>query len=153
MGSPDGSGPEGGGGGGASVEEGSFPFSLTGFATPPSGTIYYSKIGNMVTLFLSGGSSVTGTSNATTMTIANGTLPEEIRPPLGDVIVEAPVVNDGGNVMGFARINAAGGITFTRPTNPAIASGGGFTGSGTKGLARIEGGIGFYTTYGLTYNP
>jgi hypothetical protein len=47
-------------------EEGTFTFTGTGFTTSPTGTAYYTKIGDQVTLRIP---DITGTSNTTAMTI------------------------------------------------------------------------------------
>jgi hypothetical protein len=47
-------------------EEGTFTFTGTGFTTTPTGTAYYTKIGDQVTLRIP---DITGTSNTTAMTI------------------------------------------------------------------------------------
>ena len=59
---------------GSGYEEGSFTFTGNGFTTTPTGTAYYTKIGNQVTLLIP---DITGTSNTTTCTISG--LPVALR--------------------------------------------------------------------------
>lgn len=118
----------------------SYTGTLTGYASPPTGTIYYCKIGAHVTLFVpSAGSGLSGTSNATSMTITG--MPAAIRPTRTQ-IVQFPGVGDNSALIGdgeqiLAQIDTAGVITFL--INGSSTA---FTASGTKGT-----GLGGTITY------
>lgn len=105
---------------------GSFTVTLTGCTTSPTGTAYYSRAGQTVTLLLP---AVTGTSNATAMTFSG--LPTALQASFSQY-VSLPIATDGGVVATnvFAYIaSASGSIEFGRAGSTT-----GWTNSGTKGL-------------------
>jgi hypothetical protein len=107
---------------------GSFAPSWLGFAngSEPSGALRYYKIGRLVTLYTP--TALTGTSNATSMSITN--VPLQIRP----TALRVPVmVTDNGNIaMGMIGFSGMSTFDFYIGTTPPNSSG--FTNSGTKGL-------------------
>lgn len=118
----------------ATLVEGSFTGTLTGYASGPTGTVYYRIVANsagagkICTLFL--GADILGTSNANSLTMTG--LPVDVRPSRA---VRAPCFvrdNSVGDYIGAATIDASGStITFaiSSPLN-----GGGFSASNQKGL-------------------
>jgi hypothetical protein len=106
---------------------GSFTGVLSGMTTVTSGTINYSRIGNFVALKISGGGSITGTSNTTSMTLSS--LPTVCRPKTTIDVFCAGVFDNGVGVSSLTRISTAGGVTFA-----TSVTGGAFTAAGTKGL-------------------
>jgi hypothetical protein len=113
------------------IAGGSYTGTLTGFATPPTGTIYYAKVGAIVSLFYpNAGSGFSGTSNSTSMTITG--MPATIRPTRTQT-VRCPAVGDNSLSIGdgeeiLAQIDTSGVITFL--INGSTT---GFTASGVKG--------------------
>ena len=116
-----------------SVEtSGSFTGTLTGFASGPTGTVNYHKIGSRVTLYLT--AQISGTSNATTLTMTG--LPAAVRPVNAISVMVTSVLDTGTPNFGNADIASAGStITFAVPNGTkGNTSTSGFTNSGTKGL-------------------
>lgn len=118
----------------ATLVTGSFTGTLTGYASGPTGTVNYkvtsdsSGVGKIVVLSLSAG--ISGTSNATSMTMTG--LPVAVSPSTA-VFIPTYIIDAGANAAGAAQIAASGTtITFYKGTAPPSASG--FTGSSTKGL-------------------
>lgn len=115
----------------ATAGTGTYTGTLTGFATPPTGTIRYCVMGAIVALYIpSAGSGLSGTSNSTAMTITG--MPAAIRPARTQ-IVQFPGVGDNSLLIGdgeqiLAQIGTDGVITFL-----INGSATGFTASGTKG--------------------
>lgn len=118
--------------------KGSFTGTLTGYATPPTGTINYTIQGRMCTL--SAFAAITGTSNAVTLTLTG--LPAEVRPVSAKAHLAFGLEDNtafpwfggfsltaGGSVASFfmAAVSTAPGSVAGNPS--------GFTASGTKGLA------------------
>lgn len=118
-----------------SVVSGSFVPNWTGFGVPPTGNIFYQKIGGLV-IAQCDAAGMTGTSNSTAMTITN--LPAILRPqtdanPRGLCIV----TDSGASAVGAFSFGATPGqVIFykgTAPPNPA-----GFTAAGSKGLSPYQ---------------
>lgn len=104
-----------------------FTATYTGFTVAQTGTVVWSRAGNMVSLVLV---TSTGTSNAVTMTWAAATLPAEIRPTNTQTIVIA-VQDNGVNAAGQITIFGDGSVQFGK----APGANGGFTAAGVKGIA------------------
>jgi hypothetical protein len=108
-------------------EEGTFTATLTGVSGSVTGTAYWTRTGKMVTLLLPG---LAGTSNATTCTItgmSSGIFPAR------KISRECTIADNGALFSGVGygfEIGTSGTITLYLAT-----SAGGFTNSGTKGLA------------------
>ena len=104
--------------------EGSFTGTLTGCTTSPTGTIYYVKNGNTITLAIN--SALTATSNSVAMTITG--VPAVLRPAVANVIVVSLVQDVSSNSVSVGVVGTTGTMTFYK-----TADGGNFTTSGTKG--------------------
>jgi hypothetical protein len=104
-------------------EEGSFTFTGTGFTTSPTGTAYYTKIGNQVTVKIP---SITGTSNTTAFTITG--LPVALRSGTAYVFW-ARVYNNSTTYFGM--LYGAHDNAVTVYWDAATSA---FTASGTKGI-------------------
>jgi hypothetical protein len=108
-------------------DTGSFTITYTGFTANPTGTAVWTRVGNLVTLFLPTG---TGTSNANTFT-ATG-LPSAIQPARTQTVaVPAYQLEDAtANVVNPAANFSAGSgtVTFWKNGNPTC------TNSGAKGV-------------------
>lgn len=119
---------------------GTYTGTLTGYASPPTGTIRYCAMGGIVALYVpTAASGFSGTSNATSMTITG--MPAAIKPARTQ-IVQFPGVGDNSALIGdgeqiLAQIGTDGVITFL-----INGSSTGFTASGTKGT-----GLGGTITY------
>lgn len=105
----------------------SFVANLTGMTATITGNISQEINGNIVTLTLTGGNAITGTSNSTSFTINN--LPTYSQ-PVYKTIVPCILEDNSQLVSGWATISG-GTITFGSGAN---YSSGGFTASGFKGL-------------------
>lgn len=111
----------------ADIVTGSFTGTLTGGTTSPTGTVYYRKVGNIVSLNYFG-SSWAMTSNATTMTMTG--LPSALRTTNADgAIIPCLVYDNGAYAIGFAAPINDGTISFGKAGDIA-----GFTSSGSKGV-------------------
>ncbi len=121
------------------IAQGTFTGTLTGYAANPTGTVNYQRVGKIVTLWIT--SAITGTSNATTMTMTG--LPAVIQTASAvsttctgfraDVTTGA-----SSNVgLGWASINV-GTMTFNLITASGVAyyqtGANNFANTGTKGL-------------------
>lgn len=115
-----------------SVISGSFVPAWTGFSVDPTCTIFYTKIGGLVSMTF-GAVNTTGTSNATSMTITN--LPSVLRPPTDSNVRASCVLTDNAaqavGAFGFGVV--PGTIVFAKGTAPPSATG--FTNVGSKGFA------------------
>jgi len=107
----------------------------TGFSSSPSGNISYLDLGAVVFLWVS--TQLTGTSDATGMTITN--LPAAIRPASGDRYIPCQLVDDNTALSGAVRVENGGTMTFymvqqigSTKVGPVIS---GFTASGVKGFS------------------
>lgn len=87
--------------------DGSFTITLTGVTTSVTGTAYWVRDNNGVTLEIP---VLSGTSNTTAATLTG--LPVEIRPQRAQS-VSARVRNNGGVSQGAARIETDGSITLS----------------------------------------
>lgn len=119
-----------------SVVSGSFTPTWTGFGgSPPTGTIFYQKIGGLVILQCDA-IGMTGTSTTTALTITN--LPAILRPQTDPAARVVCMVTDNGvqavGAMSFGV--AAGTVVFYKGTAPPDAAG--FTGAGSKGLSPYQ---------------
>jgi hypothetical protein len=105
---------------------GTFTGALTGYASPPTGTVSWFANGHEITLTIPA-AGISGTSNATTLTMTG--LPQWLW-PVTDQTAMANVVDSGTGSYGTAVIAAATGvITFKKDAN-----GSAFTASGTKAV-------------------
>lgn len=109
----------------AVTSTGSFTGTVTGFASNPTGTVYWRKVNNMVHMWSS--ATLTATSNAATMTMTG--LPAACLPVTTKGVVCAAVVDNGTEGFGRAQISSTE-ITFAVFDGTIQA----FTSSGTKGL-------------------
>jgi hypothetical protein len=104
---------------------GSFTGTLTGCTTSPTGAVKYTKNGSHVILDIP---AISGTSNATTMTITGA--PSAIRPLTTTNWVLCRVTdNSGAANVGLVRMNTSGVLEFR-----SNVGGGTFTASGTKSV-------------------
>jgi hypothetical protein len=101
--------------------------SWTGFTAPPSGTIKTGQIGNMN--FVCSNSGISGTSNATTMTM---NLPPGLVTSLNGGTLPCLVINNGAIAAGTFSVGGVSTINFSVGQSPPNASG--FNNTGTKGL-------------------
>lgn len=115
-------------------QTGSFTGTITGFATPPTGTIHYRINGNMCTLFNKSGE-LSGTSNANAMTMTG--LPAVCIPAeeAEDVCI---VLDEGGRRQGaYNLVASVGTVNFLIQDYGATTGNMAanlFATSGTKGL-------------------
>jgi hypothetical protein len=118
------------------VDTGTFTGTLTGYATPPTGTVNYLRSKGLVTLWIT--SAITGTSNSVNLTMTG--LPSNLQ-PANNVTVLSPAMRSdattgGGAALGTASING-GTITFGLGKTSGgvlIATAGVWDNTGTKGL-------------------
>lgn len=117
----------------ATIQEGSFTGTLTGYATPPTGTVTYKVISNIggtgKVCVLRIAAAITGTSNTTAMTMTG--LPAACTPSVA-VYVPTLIVDNNADNAGAASI-AAAATTIVFQTDASLSATG-FTNSGTKGL-------------------
>lgn len=111
---------------------GSFTATLTGYASGPTGTVNYRVCGNVATLWAN--SSITGTSNANTLTMTG--LPAAVQPANPHVFPSH--MSDGGleGLSGLCLVSA-GTITFQLSTVVGTvirSTSASFTVTGTKGI-------------------
>jgi hypothetical protein len=110
---------------------GSFTGTLTGYASPPTGTIQY-RVTTSCTVTLWTTAAITGTSNAATMTMTG--LPYNLQPASSMVaaqLLPGIVQDNGANAAGCVSIPAASG-TLTFSNSGACA--GAMTATAAKGL-------------------
>lgn len=108
-------------------QTGSFTGTVTGYAAPPTGTIEYRVAGKIVTLFIT--TVITGTSNATSMTLTG--MPAAIRPTIDAKLVNTLVTDNAVLVNASASIATSGTVTFGMGAGFSAT---GFTASGAKAL-------------------
>lgn len=110
---------------------GSFTGTLSGMTGSTTGQINYMVDNSMVWLHRSGsGAGITGTSNATTMSLSG--IPAVITPKFTTLAVCHGLIDNGSaDLGGVASISNTGSATFKIAANPPAA----FTNVGTKGLA------------------
>lgn len=94
-----------------SVEEGSFTVNWLGFDAPVSSTMYYRRVGNMVTLFGTG-AVIAGTSNAVFKT-SEMDLPLSLRAVNGGRTMAISSDNGGAYVLATAVVLADGSFIIT----------------------------------------
>lgn len=125
----------------ATYETGSFTATLTGMTTTVTGTVNYTRVGNMITLYA--GAAITGTSNTTAMNMTG--IPAAIT-PAGNPKVPCTAITDNGLGDKAAQcfILASNQIAFSLLNLATGAYSGAFTASGSKGLTG-----GFSVTYSL----
>lgn len=110
---------------------GSFTGTLTGFVANPTGTVLYKIFGGICTLYIS--SNITGTSNATTMSMTG--VPTVCRPGAQVDVPCLDMTDNGVSVAGFAGVSPGGSIVLGKygvsgaNVVPAV-----WTNAGTKGL-------------------
>jgi hypothetical protein len=112
----------------ASTSVGSFTGTLTGYASNPTGTVSYRISNNVCTLFLE--ASITGTSNATSLTMTG--LSAAVTPGAARFCRCAVTDNNLLTTAG-ASVSAAGVITFSFEGLSGFNASN-FAASGTKGL-------------------
>lgn len=96
----------------------------TGFTSPPTATVSYTRVGNIVVMRIP---TLSGTSNATTFTITGGTT--NMRPTT-DVQTTVVVQDNGVLKVGSVVISSTGAMAFY-----SDVAGTAFTASGSKGIA------------------
>jgi hypothetical protein len=117
----------------ATYSEGSFTGTLTGFTTVVTGTVSYRVVknsagtGKIAHLWIE--SAITGTSNATSMTMTG--LPAAVTPAATRLSNVHSVLDNSVSSIGMSSVGSTGVITFGEGADPTSA----FTGSGTKGLS------------------
>lgn len=115
---------------------GTFTGTLTGVTGTVTGTFHYTIVGNICTVSLANSANVSGTSNATSMTVTG--LPAACQPATQNPLVPVFVEDNGVGVLAVASIAPGSGtITFLKAVVSGTAVGFssvGFTSSGTKGL-------------------
>lgn len=111
----------------AGVVTGSFTPVWSGFSVAPVGDLLYYKIGRVVVMYTL--AALTGTSNATSMSITN--IPLEIRP--SQLQIPTMVTDNGAVAAGMIQKSGLSTFDFYKGTAPPSATG--FTNVGTKGLA------------------
>jgi len=115
------------------IAQGSFTGTLTGMTGSVTGTVNYQRIGNHVFLWIN--SAITGTSNASTMTMTG--LPAIVTPATAvraSGLVQGFTDNGGGTKIGGTTASTSGILTFTLVSGSPLDITG-FTSSGTKGLS------------------
>lgn len=113
--------------GGPSYFAGSFTGTLTGYASPPTGTVQYRVEGRRVLVFVT--AAITGTSNATSFTMTG--LPFGIQPSQNQ---QVPCFLTDNTVVVIASCNVvANSSTVTFAMGAGFLTTG-FTASGTKAL-------------------
>lgn len=108
---------------GAPATNYSYTGTATGMTTSPTGTIYYTRVGDLVTMNFP---NITGTSNVTTFTITGG--PTTMRPSSERRCVVTLSDNSVG-YFGTANIQSTGTIEFYLGSTNTI-----FTNAGGKGV-------------------
>lgn len=106
-------------------ETGSFTGTLTGFTATVTGTVDYSIVGDIVTLSVA--TDITGTSNATTMTLTG--MPADLYP--SGTRGTFARIQDNTTTYAIVRASVSSTGTITFYTN---ASTGAFAAANTKGL-------------------
>lgn len=121
------------------IAQGTFTPTWTGFSADPTGVISWQQIGRHVILTTT--NSMTGTSNAVTMTVTN--LPAAIRPVAVSQYIACNVLDAGNILLGSAFFTAGSAtISFHVMSTAVVAnrvspSASAFTNSGVKGLGNM----------------
>jgi hypothetical protein len=106
-----------------------FTCTITGCTTSPTGTGYFQRVGNMVTVTLP---TITATSNATGLTYTF-TQPTALPVPQRAQNVSINFLEDNtAATAGSVQVSSSGVFTFFKGANTSAAA---WTNSGTKGLA------------------
>lgn len=106
---------------------GAFTGTITGFSATITGTVFYSRVGNTISLHIN--AALQGAnSNSTGMALF--TIPSSIRPSSVRIVPSFGMTDNGVQVGGWATIATTGLITFSI----GIDGTGSFTASGVKGL-------------------
>lgn len=124
----------------ASYESGTFTGTVTGMTATTTGTVNWVRTGNIVALSIA--ADITGTSNATSMTMTG--LPAILSPVRIQKCTCSLADNTLNDVLGLAAISAGGTTVTLYKYNGTQFLTNGFTNSGTKGLN-----AGFLMTYSL----
>jgi hypothetical protein len=95
----------------------------TGMTTSPTGTLYYSKVGNLVTLTIP---TISGTSNSTAMTLTG--LPAALIPSVQQLCL-IRTTDNGTRSVGLIVFNTDGTVVLYASINASS-----FTASGTKAV-------------------
>lgn len=115
---------------------GAFTGTLTGCTTSPTGTITWTRTGNVVTLYFN--ATISGTSNSTEMTVTG--IPVGLRPIASNIVkwFDGEIRDNGnGSQYGLVIVSTGGALLFTPILNFAGAGAFGtgiFTTSGSKGI-------------------
>ncbi len=119
---------------GTNATTGSFTATLTGFASNPTGPVYYRIVNGVCSLVTALGGSILATSNAATMTMTG--LPTVCFPGGGPRVPCMLENNSLPDILGEAVVGNTGVITFqiSTGTSPIQCASNGFTSSGTKGI-------------------
>jgi len=106
------------------IAQGTFTITGTGFTAGVTGTAIYSRVGNIVTLYVP---QLTGTSNAATFTATGA--PAIIQPTRAQQFSVSDAVDNGATQSGTAnvRVETSGTLTYLKIENAS-----GWTSSGTK---------------------
>jgi len=118
----------------ATTDANTFTATLTGYASGPTGTITYKKVGNLVTLYAT--AAILGTSNSTGLGMTG--LSAAVTPTQTQVVRCDCMTDNSARISGSAQVGSNGVITFLADTVTGAlinSSATGFTGSGTKGLS------------------
>lgn len=115
---------------GIGYQEGSFTGTTTGHATPATGTIYFVRVGKLVTLNVP---TLTGTSNAATFTVTG--LPASITPARNQGRVLASIEDNTTVAEGYIAVTSSGTIAIAKSLT---ASGSDWTTSGSKTLSSLS---------------
>jgi hypothetical protein len=131
-------------------EVGSFTATLSGMTTTTTGTVWWSRNGNLVTIFTRT-NSISGTSNSTGMTLTG--LPAALQPAQNKTVPCAGLTDSvGGTCTGWADIISSTIIFRLAQVSGAyiLSSASAFANVGNKGLAGHSFGNGWEVTYDLT---
>jgi hypothetical protein len=104
--------------------EGSYTGTLTGCATSPTIAVYFTRVGNQVTIDIP--STLSATSNTTACTITGG--PATMRPTTAKKVL-CRTVDNGVAGVGVCQIGTDGTLTLYKDATEAA-----FTASGAKGM-------------------
>jgi hypothetical protein len=112
----------------------SFTGTLTGMSSSTTGTVNWRKVGGVVELWIT--SAITGTSNATSLTLTG--LPSAVQPTSAVGLLPTVTIDNGSSGLSFASISAGGStisFTYSFVSGTKVFSGvDQYTASGTKGL-------------------
>lgn len=109
-------------------QTGSFTGTLTGYASPPTGATKFRVAAGFAFITLP---ALTGTSNATTMTLTGA--PDVLKPATARTVVVS-ATDSGTAAFATAVIGTDGVITFSKGAAPA----GAWTNTGVKAIATLD---------------